>query len=91
VHRAHTQRDIDHVHDRLGIQKADAAAMRFEAAWSADGAACSGKCAWWRRALEALIRSRPRGLAGKVGAACSKETALGSGATLLLNASTPLC
>jgi hypothetical protein len=77
------------VYDRLGIQTADAAAaMRFEAGWDADGAVCVRHMRVAEAgSLEALARSCPGRLAGKVGAACSEEAALRSGATLLLNAS----
>jgi hypothetical protein len=79
------------VYDRLGIQAADPAPdMRFEAAWSADGAVCVRQVRVAEAgSLAALVRSCPRRLAGKVGAACTEEAVLRSGATLLLNASTP--
>jgi hypothetical protein len=77
------------VYDRLGIQEADSAPdMRFEAAWGVDGAVCVRHVRVAEASsLEALVRACPRRLASKVGAACSEETALRSGATLLLNAS----
>jgi hypothetical protein len=79
------------VYDRLGIQQADAApAMRFEAAWGPDGAVCVNHARVAEAgSLEALTRSCPHRLAGRTGATCTKETALRSGATLLLNASIP--
>jgi ADYC domain len=79
------------VYDRLGIQQADAApAMRFEAAWSADGAVCVRHVRVAEAgSLEALARSCPGRLAGRVGVACTEEAALRSSATLLMNGSVP--
>jgi hypothetical protein len=64
--------------------------MRFEAAWSADGAVCVQRVRVAEAAsLEELVRTCPSRLAGKVGEACSAKAALRLPETLILNQSLP--
>ncbi len=79
------------ISDRLGLQTFDPApAMRFEAAWGADGAVCVHRVRVAEAAsLEELVRACPSRLKGKVGKACTAEAALRLPGTLILNQSVP--
>ena len=79
------------ISDRLGLQRFDPAPdMSFEAAWGADGAVCVHRVRIPAAAsLEALVRSCPSRLAGKVGEACTAQAALRAPETLILNQSLP--
>jgi ADYC domain len=77
------------IYDDLGIQQHEnEAAMAFEAGWSADGATCVRHTRVKANAsLESLVAACPR-LKGRIGPACSEETARGFGAKLF-NRSAP--
>jgi hypothetical protein len=68
------------ISDKLGIQREEgpSAGMRFEAAWSANGALCLAKTRLPGGDLKAIARACPTRLQGRVGpAACSAETLAG--------------
>jgi hypothetical protein len=76
------------VWDRIGLQNPDRSAkLRFEAAWSPRGAVCVARTRIPDNVtLDDLARSCPERLAGRTGAACTEETAVGDD-VLILNGS----
>jgi ADYC domain len=73
------------ISDRIGIQREEAVpGMRFEAAWSADGALCVAKTRLPGGDLEAIERACPARLRGRVGpAVCNVEALAGEGDALI--------
>jgi hypothetical protein len=62
--------------------------MSFEAAWGPGGAVCVHKVRLPEAvSLDALVHACPQRLGGKIGTDCTREAALRSYETLILNAS----
>jgi hypothetical protein len=76
------------VWDRIGLQRPDRSAnLRFEAAWGSRGAVCVARTRIPDKVtLDDLARSCPERLAGRTGAACTEELAVGDD-VLILNGS----
>jgi hypothetical protein len=77
------------LYDRLGIQEDEPApGMRFEAAWSADGAACVARPRLPDLTTAAeLVRRCPGRLAGRTGEGCREDAARDLAGVLLFNKS----
>jgi ADYC domain len=89
----HHTRDgtLINVQDRLGIERFDPEpSLTFEAAWGLRGAICVRHVRIPELvSLEELVQACPDRLAGRVGDACTQETAWGVPETMILNQSRP--
>lgn len=77
------------IYDRLGVQLLDRSlSTTFEAAWGPDGAICVRKIRVPEKAsLQALVKSCPRKLKGRVGKVCQEQELYRSNEALILNRS----
>lgn len=75
------------IYDRKGIQVSDPSlGLDFEAAWGPDGAVCVRKVRIPEKtSLDALVRSCPRRLKGRVGPVCTRRDAEKMPGTLIMN------
>jgi hypothetical protein len=88
--QSHTRTGIAVVlYDRIGLQRDEPdSGLDFESAWTSDGAFCVARPRLPDRVtLEALTRSCPARLAGRVGSACTEREGRKSSEVLLFNRS----